>query len=237
MAQLYYPLDPSLVSEWPGPRDGGSWWHYGTDFAVGVGTPLAASFDGQVVFAGGDGASGQINGVWANGEGLTVDIRRADGLIARYGHLSRIDVQYGQWVTAGQIIGLSGNTGYTNGPHCHWELRWDRAWSGGAWAHPHNLGATALPKHAAPAKPATAATPAVPKPPRRSKKMLMCYYPEAPWTDSNGKKQKGMWAVFGPGFWLEIKTQRAANDIAKQLGFSAFTTDGGGWAKFKRVSQ
>ena len=151
MAQLYYPLDPALVSEWPGDR--GGWYHYGTDFAVPVGTPLAASFDGQVVFAGGDGASGQINGVWANGEGLTVDIRRADGLIARYGHLSRIDVRQGQWLNAGQIIGLSGNTGYTTGPHCHWELRWDRAWTGGAWADPRNLGTTALPKHAAPAAP------------------------------------------------------------------------------------
>lgn len=141
MSQLYYPLDTELVSEWPGPRDGGEWWHYGTDFAVPVDTPLHAAFDGVVVFAGGDGAFGQINGVWANGEGLTVDIQRADGLVARYGHLNRIDVRHGQRVTAGQVIGLSGNTGFTTGPHCHWELRWDRAWSAGAWADPRKLGA------------------------------------------------------------------------------------------------
>ncbi|QIK62332.1 M23 family metallopeptidase [Leucobacter viscericola] len=225
MAQLYYPLDPALVSEWPGPRDGGSWWHYGTDFAVGVGTPLAASFDGQVVFAGGDGARGQINGVWANGEGLTVDIRRSDGLIARYGHLSRIDVQYGQWVTAGQIIGLSGNTGYTTGPHCHWELRWDRAWSGGAWAHPHDLGAIALPKHAAPAKPAAST------PKRKEHNMLMAYYAHA------GGKNVGQWLIFGPKFQMILKTSVAADAFAKQLGVTPFVTDGGGWAKFLKVSK
>lgn len=143
---LYYPLPISKVSEWPGPRDGGSWWHYGTDFAVPVGTPLMAAFDGVVVFAGGDGASGWINGVKANGEGLTVDIQRADGLIARYGHLSSYTVRVGDRVKAGQIICKSGNTGYTTGPHCHWELRWDRAWSAGAWADPRKLGAVEFKK-------------------------------------------------------------------------------------------
>ncbi|WP_052961586.1 MULTISPECIES: M23 family metallopeptidase [unclassified Leucobacter] len=139
MADLYYPLDPALVTEWPGPRDGGSWWHYGTDFGVPVDTALRACFDGEIVFAGGDGAAGVMNGVRANGEGLTVDIRRDDGLIARYGHMNRIDVRVGQRVKAGGYIGLSGNTGYTLGPHCHWELRWDRAWSGGAWVDPRPL--------------------------------------------------------------------------------------------------
>lgn len=140
---LYYPLDLSLVSEWPGDRGGGN-WHYGTDFAVPVGTPLPAACDGVIVFAGGDGASGELypgSGIWANGEALVVDIQRADGLIVRYAHLSRIDVYVGQWVPAGHIIGLSGNSGYTTGPHLHWELRWDRLWSGGSWDTPQNLGA------------------------------------------------------------------------------------------------
>lgn len=221
MAQLYYPLDPALVSEWPGDR--GGWWHYGTDFAVPVGTPLAASFDGQVVFAGGDGASGQINGIYANGEGLTVDIRRADGLIARYGHLSRIDVVYGQWVVAGQNVGLSGNTGYTTGPHCHWELRWDRAWNGGAWADPRVLGAAV--------RQGQAAKNPAPKSRLRRKNMLMAYYEHA---SGNGQ---GRWLIFGPKFQLELSTKRAADALAKQLGVVPFVTDGGGWAKFKRVSK
>lgn len=143
MPQLYYPLKLSLVTEWPGDR--GGWYHYGTDFGVPVNTPLRASFDGEIVFAGGDGASGQINGVWANGEGLTVDIKRTDGLIARYGHMNRIDVRVGQQVKAGQVIGLSGNTGFTTGPHTHWELRWDRAWSGGLWVDPRRMGAIEFP--------------------------------------------------------------------------------------------
>lgn len=134
----YWPLPIEIVSEWPGDR--GGWWHYGTDFAVPENTPLVAAFDGEVVFAGGDGASGQINGVWANGEGLTVDILRSDGLRVRYGHMNRIDVVVGEVVKAGDGIGLSGNTGFTTGPHCHVEFRWDSAWSGGAWVDPRTLG-------------------------------------------------------------------------------------------------
>lgn len=141
--ELYYPLSTELVSEWPGDRGGGN-WHYGTDFAVPAGTPLPAACDGVIVFAGGDGASGELypgSGIWANGEALVVDIQRVDGLIVRYAHLSRIDVHVGQRVTVGQIIGLSGNTGFTTGPHLHWELRWDRVWAGGSWATPQSLGA------------------------------------------------------------------------------------------------
>lgn len=215
--EIYYPLSTRLVSEWPGDR--GGWYHYGTDFAVPVNTPLVASFDGTVVFAGGDGASGQINGVWANGEGLTVDIIRPDGLRARYGHMNSIAVRLGQHVKAGQYIGMSGNTGYTTGPHCHWELRWDAAWSGGAWADPRKLGA----KEISTLNQGT-------KLPKKGTKMFMTYY------DNAGGPGKRHWAVFGPNFWLEIVTQKAANDLAKQLGFSAFKTDKGGWDKYKRVS-
>lgn len=139
---IHYPLDTALVTEWPGDRGGGN-WHYGTDFKVPVGTPLVAAVDGVIVFAGGDGASGELyagSDIWANGEALVIDIRRRDGLIVRYAHLSQIDVHVGQTVKTGQHIGLSGNTGWTTGPHLHWELRWDRAWSGGAWTDPRRLG-------------------------------------------------------------------------------------------------
>lgn len=67
-------------------------------------------------------------------------------------------------------------------------------------------------------------------PAKKGKKMLMAYYKDA------AGKNKPRWAVFGPGFWLELSTQAAANAFAKQLGVTAFTTDAGGWAKFKRVS-
>lgn len=65
---------------------------------------------------------------------------------------------------------------------------------------------------------------------RRNKNMLMCFYKDA------GGPGQGRWAVFGPSFWLELKTQAAANSCAQQLGIVAFNTDAGGWAKFKRAS-
>lgn len=76
--------------------------------------------------------------------------------------------------------------------------------------------------------------PALPKPTptiRKKKNMLMCYYANA------GGPGVPRWAVFGPGFWLEIVTQKAANNLAAQLGFSAFKTDEGGWKKYKAAAQ
>lgn len=114
------------------------------DLAAELGDPVLAAFDGEVVYAGGDGASGAIQVgpkqyVYANGEGLTVDIRRADGLVSRVGHLSGYAVTAGQQVTAGQVIGYAGTTGFSTGVHIHWELRWDRAWAGGRWIDPRSL--------------------------------------------------------------------------------------------------
>lgn len=145
MADLFYPVAARVV-EWPGPR--GDNYHYGTDFAANRGDPVYASFDGVVVFAGGDGAFGELypgSGIWANGQGLTVDIQRADGLISRVGHMSHINVRVGQRVTACKtVLGGAGDSGFSLGVHCHWELRWDRAWSGGAWVDPRKLNAQPL---------------------------------------------------------------------------------------------
>lgn len=132
---IYWPLPTDKVTGWPGSYIG----HVGTDFGVPIGTPVPACFAGTVVFVGGDGASGTMNGVRANGEGKTIDIRRADGLIARYGHLNGYNVAVGQRVNAGDVLGYSGNTGFSTGPHLHWELRWDRLWSGGRWVDPRTL--------------------------------------------------------------------------------------------------
>lgn len=123
---IYWPLPLDQVTEWPGQR--AKSYHVGTDFACPVGTPLPATSDGTIAYVGGDGLGG-----------MTIDLRRGDGLIQRYGHLSEYRVRVGQRVTAGDIIALSGNTGYSTGPHLHWELRWDRAWSGGRWVDPRTL--------------------------------------------------------------------------------------------------
>lgn len=132
MATLYWPFSTSTVTEWPGQRSGS--FHVGTDFGVAQGTPLRATIDGTIVRHNNDGFGAYV-----------LDIISDDGLLVRNGHLSRMDVNTGQRVTAGQVIGLTGGqpgtpgAGYTFGPHLHWELRRDRAWSGGAWIDPRNL--------------------------------------------------------------------------------------------------
>lgn len=86
--------------------------HAGIDYAVPIGTSVAAASSGVVAYAGN-----------MSGYGLTVDIDHGGGNSTRYAHLSSIPVRIGQKVTAGQTIGLSGNTGNSTGPHLHFELR------------------------------------------------------------------------------------------------------------------
>lgn len=86
--------------------------HKGIDIAAPTGTPIFASAPGVVVYA-----------RWnAGGYGNLVDIRHPDGSLTRYGHNSRILVQEGQAVEQGQQIALMGSTGYSTGPHCHFEV-------------------------------------------------------------------------------------------------------------------
>lgn len=132
MATVYWPFPTSTVSEWPGQRTDS--YHVGTDFAVPQGTPLKATVDGVIKRWDNDGLGAYV-----------IDIIADDGLLVRNGHLSRMDVQTGQRVTAGQIIGLTGGkkgtpgAGNSTGPHLHWELRRDRLWAGGAWVDPRNM--------------------------------------------------------------------------------------------------
>ncbi|MFB2921543.1 peptidoglycan DD-metalloendopeptidase family protein [Aerosakkonema funiforme] len=86
--------------------------HKGIDIAAPTGTPIVASAPGVVVYA-----------RWnSGGYGNLVDIRHADGSLTRYGHNSRIFVQEGQVVEQGQQIAAMGSTGYSTGPHCHFEI-------------------------------------------------------------------------------------------------------------------
>ncbi len=84
--------------------------HNGTDFAVPTGTPVVAPADGIVKAAGDNGGN----------EGVFV-ILDADGVIHKFFHLSQIKVKAGQKVSKGETLALSGNTGYSTGPHLHWE--------------------------------------------------------------------------------------------------------------------
>lgn len=86
--------------------------HKGIDIAAPTGTPIFASAAGVVIYA-----------RWnSGGYGNLVDVRHADGTVTRYGHNSRILVQEGQVVEQGQQIALMGSTGYSTGPHCHFEI-------------------------------------------------------------------------------------------------------------------
>ena len=87
--------------------------HTGVDLPYPTGTPVYCAFDGRVRLA-----------ERHRGYGNLVIVRHENGLETFYGHLSRIDVKPGQWVYAGDLIGLGGSTGRSTGPHLHFETRY-----------------------------------------------------------------------------------------------------------------
>ena len=89
-------------------------WHPGLDIAVDYGTPIYASAAGTVDTAG-----------WVSGYGRYVRIQHAHGYTTAYGHMSGIAVAPGQQVRKGEIIGFAGSTGYSTGPHLHFEVQVD----------------------------------------------------------------------------------------------------------------
>jgi len=86
--------------------------HAGIDYGVPTGTPVFASGGGRVVLARDRIVSGK-----------SVIIEHLPGVFSIYYHLDSIGVIEGDMIQAGQILGLSGNTGFSTGPHLHWELR------------------------------------------------------------------------------------------------------------------
>lgn len=85
--------------------------HPGVDIAVPLGSPIRASGGGTVLRAAEDPEYG-----------LFVLLEHPGGLQSKYGHLSRLTVVVGQPVEAGQVLGLSGNTGRSSAPHLHFEI-------------------------------------------------------------------------------------------------------------------
>lgn len=86
--------------------------HRGIDIAAPVGTPIIAAAPGQVV------SSGYNNG----GYGNLVKVKHADGSVTLYAHNSRLLVRSGQQVQQGQQIAQMGSTGFSTGPHLHFEI-------------------------------------------------------------------------------------------------------------------
>lgn len=85
--------------------------HWGIDLAADVGTPVYASADGTIFFTG-----------WHHGLGKLIIINHGYGYRTHYGHLHKIKVKKGQKVERGEVIGVVGNTGYSTGPHLHYEV-------------------------------------------------------------------------------------------------------------------
>jgi len=101
-----------LVISRYGPR--GRDLHKGIDIKAPKGTPIVATADGQVSFAG-----------IRSGYGNVVEISHGDGVESVYGHMDTIDVAEGTIVLQGEIIGTVGDTGNASTPHVHYEVRID----------------------------------------------------------------------------------------------------------------
>lgn len=88
--------------------------HNGVDIPMKLGEPLFATFDGKV----------RISQYNTGGFGYLVILRHTNGLESWYGHLSRLNVEPGEIVKVGQVIGFAGNTGRSRGNHLHFEMRY-----------------------------------------------------------------------------------------------------------------
>lgn len=88
--------------------------HSGMDFRIPLGSPARATAAGVVTKAG-----------WNGGYGRMVEVDHGQGYTTRYAHLSRVDVAIGQSVKAGDVVGQTGSSGRSTGPHLHYEVRHD----------------------------------------------------------------------------------------------------------------
>ena len=86
-------------------------YHPGIDIGNDYGAPIYAGADGHVEFAG-----------WFGGYGRYVKISHGYGYETAYGHMSSIAVSSGDYVKKGEIIGYVGSSGYSTGPHLHYEV-------------------------------------------------------------------------------------------------------------------
>jgi murein DD-endopeptidase MepM/ murein hydrolase activator NlpD len=112
---LAWPLRGRMTSRFGYRRHpiwGGRHFHTGIDMAGKFGTAVKAADSGEVIFAG-----------WWDGYGKAIVIDHGRKTTTVYAHLSRIYKRVGAVVAKGQVVGLTGNTGYSTGPHLHFEVR------------------------------------------------------------------------------------------------------------------
>jgi murein DD-endopeptidase MepM/ murein hydrolase activator NlpD len=122
--RLRWPVEQAGISSLYGmrthPVDGRRRMHFGVDLAADAGRVVAAAANGFVVRAG-----------WMGGYGLMVEVRHEGGLTTRYGHLAALLCAPGDAIEPGGPLGVVGRTGYTTGPHLHFEV-----WRGGEPSDP-----------------------------------------------------------------------------------------------------
>ncbi len=109
------PMEGRIVSGFgyrPDPFHGHIHFHAGIDVVAPVGTKIKAVGDGTVI----------TSGYTEQGYGLQIEINHGYGYVTKYAHLSKSNVKVGQKVKRGDVIGLTGNTGYSTGPHLHYEV-------------------------------------------------------------------------------------------------------------------
>lgn len=94
------------------PISGTTRFHSGVDLGAPLGSPVLAAFSGRVVSAD-----------WMGGYGNAIVLQHGAGLRSLYAHLSESLVSPGQFIPQGAVIGLSGSTGNSTGPHLHFEVR------------------------------------------------------------------------------------------------------------------
>jgi murein DD-endopeptidase MepM/ murein hydrolase activator NlpD len=119
---LSYPVDVVHITQYFGntafstanPQIYNGKGHTGVDFGVSIGTPIKAAMSGQVV---GVANTDLYRGCQSYGKWIM--IKHPNGLSTLYAHLSVQNVHIGDMVSTGSIIGYSGNTGYSTGPHLH----------------------------------------------------------------------------------------------------------------------
>jgi murein DD-endopeptidase MepM/ murein hydrolase activator NlpD len=112
---LAWPLQGRITSTFGWRRSPFGWrrsFHTGLDIAAKYGTPIKAADTGEVIFSG-----------WWDGYGKAIVIDHGRKRTTVYGHMSRLYEQVGSIVAKGQVIGLVGSTGYSTGPHLHFEVR------------------------------------------------------------------------------------------------------------------
>jgi murein DD-endopeptidase MepM/ murein hydrolase activator NlpD len=91
------------------------YYHRGLDYAGGYGSPIVAPAGGKVALVGYEKKGFRVHG-------NVVGVDHGQGVVSIFMHMSKIDVEEGQMLAAGDLIGAIGNTGSSTGPHLHWGL-------------------------------------------------------------------------------------------------------------------